>query len=142
MTFIMTRQILVEMAQSFGVQPRRATPAATGWTILPSCSFSAALSKPGLLGAPPKRKNCLRHCGQLTNRCSTGSPPTWCCRYREEHNDAARDHWARGPRGTLARRLIEELSEPMPTHGTERQAAGKESRWRRLRSRLDLGRKE
>lgn len=55
---------------------------------------------------------------------------------------AARDHWARGPRGTLARRLIEELSDPMSTEGTARQEAGEESRWRRLRSRLEIGRKE
>jgi hypothetical protein len=53
--------------------------------------------------------------------------------------DAARDHWVRGPRGTLARRLVDEL---MLTDVKVARGTGSGSRWQRLRSRLDLGRKE
>jgi hypothetical protein len=45
----------------------------------------------------------------------------------------ARDHWVRGPRGTLAQRLVDEL---MLTGGTSERGAKGGSRWRRLRSRL------
>jgi hypothetical protein len=53
----------------------------------------------------------------------------------------ARDHWVRGPHGTFARRLVDELSTGMLVSGKEGRGVGKDSRWRRLRSRLDLGRK-
>ena len=45
----------------------------------------------------------------------------------------ARDHWVRGPRGTLARRLVEEL---MVTGGVPEEGAKGRPLWRRLRSRL------
>ena len=54
--------------------------------------------------------------------------------------DAARDHWVRGPRGTLARRLVDELSEPITAGSSAERAIEKDTRWRRLRSRLKLGR--
>jgi len=55
--------------------------------------------------------------------------------------DTARDHWVRGPRGTLARRLVDELSEPMAIGGSPDHPIDKDTRWRRLRSRLKFGRK-
>jgi hypothetical protein len=56
--------------------------------------------------------------------------------------DTARDHWVRGPRGTLARRLVDELSEPMAIGGSPDHPIDKDTRWRRLRSRLKFGRKD
>jgi hypothetical protein len=50
--------------------------------------------------------------------------------------DAARDHWVRGPRGTLARRLIDDLSERVPDCQTHHRQSKANSRWRRVRSRF------
>jgi hypothetical protein len=47
--------------------------------------------------------------------------------------DADRDHWERGPRGTLARRLVDELMQSGTIIESESDTG---SRWRRLRSRL------
>jgi len=47
--------------------------------------------------------------------------------------DDDRDHWKRGPRGTLARRLVDEL---MQAAGAAENEVETGSRWRRLRSRL------
>lgn len=47
--------------------------------------------------------------------------------------DDDRDHWQRGPRGTLARRLVDEL---MQAAGAAENEVETGSRWRRLRSRL------
>jgi hypothetical protein len=48
-------------------------------------------------------------------------------------HDDPRDHWARGPRGTLARRLVDEVL--LAGTAGDRDAGG-HLRWRRLRSRL------
>jgi hypothetical protein len=50
--------------------------------------------------------------------------------------DTTRDHWVRGPRGTLARRLIDDLSEHVPEYRPERGEAEAHSRCRRIRSRF------
>jgi len=51
-------------------------------------------------------------------------------------SDTARDHCVRGPRGMLARRLVDDLSERAPDCQTEHNESEANSRWRRLRSRF------
>ena len=81
MTFTMARQILVEMARSFGVAPSRYT-GGDRLNHAVSCGWRAISPKPVSPGAPPKPRSCSRRCGRPTSRCSTGSPPTWYCRCR------------------------------------------------------------
>jgi hypothetical protein len=50
-------------------------------------------------------------------------------------SETTRDHWVRGPRGTLARRIIDDLSERAPEGRTEDQSEAR-SRWRRVRARF------
>jgi hypothetical protein len=142
MTFIMARQILVEMAQSFGVQPSRYT----GGDRLDHPAFlqlQRGLVEAGFTWSTSEAEELLAALRATYEPLLDGLASYLVLPLQGwSTSDAARDHWARGPRGTLARRLIEELSEPMPTEGTARQGAGEESRWRRLRSRLELGRKE
>ena len=50
----------------------------------------------------------------------------------------AQDHWTRGPRGTLARRLIDELSGEKGEKTAPAATSAPATRWRRLRARLRL----
>jgi hypothetical protein len=133
MTFKMAREILVEMAESFDVSPSRYSggdrpdhqtflrleqdliEAEFNWETAEAEELLAALRatyEPLLDGLASYLLLSL---------------PGWSA------SDDARDHWVRGPRGTLARRLVDEL---MLTGGTAERGAKGGSRWRRLRSRL------
>lgn len=133
MTFTMARQILVEMADSFDVEPSRYSggdrldhdaflrleqdlvQAGFSWETLDAEELLGALRatyEPLLDGLASYLLLTL---------------PGWSV------SEGARDHWERGPRGMLARRLVEEL---MLTGGTSERGAEGRSLWRRLRSRL------
>jgi hypothetical protein len=142
MTFTMARQILVEMARSFGVAPSRYT----GGDRLDHPAFlrlQSDLAEAGFSLGTPDAEELLAALRATYEPLLDGLTAYlllplqgWCA------GEADRDHWVRGPGGTLAQRLVDELSEGMPIGGGEGRGAGKDSRWQRLRSRLDLGRKE
>lgn len=134
MTFTMARQILVEMAKSFNVSPSRYT----GGNRLDHEVFlclerdlinvnfnweTAAEAEEMLAALRATYEPLLDGLGSYLLL----SLPGWVV------PDDARDHWVRGPRGTLAGRLVEELMLPGAT--MEPAGAGS-SMWRRLRSRL------
>ncbi len=134
MTFTMARQVLVEMARSFEVAPSRydggdrldaasyarmekeLLSAGVGWT-------QGTATRETLMALRATYEPLL---DGLAERLVLSVPP-WLA-----HDDAT-DHWARGHRGTMARRLLEELSD-RSTPPTSDPAAG--PRWRKLRARL------
>ncbi len=142
MTFTMARQILVEMARSFGVAPSRYT----GGDRLDHAGFlrlESDLAQAGFTWSTPEAEELLAALRATYEPLLDGLASYLVLPLQEwSAGDTAPDHWARGPRGTLARRLIDELSEPMPTDGAESPGGATDSRWRRLRSRLEIGRKE
>jgi len=111
MTFTMTRQVLVEMARSFGVRPSRYS----GGDRLDAATYDALerdLLTVGIDWSPGADGR-----ETLAALRSTYEPlldglanylllelPGW----RPE--DGASDNWEQGPRGLIARRLVEELS--------------------------------
>ena len=132
-TFTMARQILVEMAKSFNVSPSRYT----GDNRLDHEAF-LCLGRDLISVNFNWEKNAEAE-EMLAALRATYEPlldglasylllslPGWSI------PDDARDHWMRGPRGTLAARLVEEL---MLT-GALLDSSASTSRWRRLRSRL------
>ena len=139
MTFTMARQILIEMAQSFRVAPSRYT----GGDRLDHPAFlrlESDLAEAGFSWSTPEAEELLAALRATYEPLLDGLTTHLLLPLQGwSAGDAARDHWVRGPRGTLARRLVDELmlTDVKVARGTE---AG--SRWRRLRSRLDLGRKE
>ncbi len=138
MTFSMTRQVLVEMALSFGIEPSRYD----GGDRLPTAvwdSLLAAFRENGLQWTEDAGAR-----ETLAALRATYEPlldglarklllpvPGWM------PEGVVTDHWARGPRGLLASRLVAELSDraaakaAMPAHV---QPVG--PIWRRLRRRL------
>ncbi|MFZ3238299.1 MAG: potassium channel family protein [Stellaceae bacterium] len=133
MTFTMARQILVEMAQSFGIAPSRYE----GGDRLDHPTFlrlAHSLADAGFDWETSEAEELLAALRATYEPLLDGLAsylllplPGWM------PDDAGRDHWERGPRGTLARHLVDELmlTGPAPEHG-----ADDGSRWRRLRSRL------
>jgi hypothetical protein len=142
MTFAMARQILVEMARSFGVAPSRYT----GGDRLDHAAFARlrySLAEAGFTWSTPEAEELLAALRATYEPLLDGLASHLLLPLQGwSASDAARAHWARGPRGTLARRLIDELTEATPTGETAGRETGKEPRWRRLRSRLAPGRKE
>jgi hypothetical protein len=141
MTFTMARQVLVEMAQSFGVPPSRYT----NGDRLDHAAFlrlERELAEAGFEWNTPDAEELLAAL-RATYEPLLDALASYLLLPLQGWNagDTARDHWVRGPRGTLARRLVDELSEPMPAAGTADHATDEDTRWRRLRSRLQLGRK-
>jgi Ion channel len=133
MTFTMARQILVEMAQSFGVAPSRYT----GGDRLGHDDFlrlEQELAAAGFTWENPEAEELLAALRATYEPLLDGlaaylllSLPGWMP--DEDHPD----HWARGPRGILARRLVDELT----AAGAVIEHQGEPlARWRRLRSRL------
>jgi hypothetical protein len=119
MTFTMARQVVVEMARSLGVEPSRYA----GVDRLPPEMFARMLEvfeESGLRwnGGPEARE-------LLASLRATYEPlldglglrlmlplTEWIAA------EDASDHWQRGHRGLIARRLIEELSDRSPRSGT------------------------
>jgi hypothetical protein len=135
MTFMMARQILTQMAQSFGLAPSRYT----GGDRLDHAGFLQL--KGNLAAAGLELDDDVEEI--LAALRATYEPlldglavylmlplPNWSA------SGGARDHWTRGPRGTLARRLVEELSEQDGGDIRTGTAFSNANRWRRLRARL------
>jgi hypothetical protein len=132
MTFTMARQILVEMAESFDVELSRYS----GGNRLDHDSFlrlERDLAEAGFSWETVEPEELLTALRATYEPLLDGLAsylllplPGWSAA------DGGRDHWVRGPRGTLARRLVDEL---MLTGRTVERAKGG-SLWRRLRSRL------
>jgi ion channel len=135
MTFAMARQVIVEMARSFGISPSRYD----GGDRLPHANFERMEAI--LLEAGINWKGGLRTEETLAALRATYEPlldglatalllplPGWIATA-----DAA-DHWQRGHRGLIATRLIEQLSE---RGGKEEPSDPEHKRFaQRLRSRL------
>jgi hypothetical protein len=141
MTFTMARQVLVEMTQSFGVPPSRYT----GGDRLDHATFlrlEGELAETGFKWNTPDPEELLAALRATYEPLLDGLASYLLLPVQGwSAGDTARDHWVRGPRGTLARRLVDELSEPMTAGGSAERAIEKDTRWRRLRSRLKLGRR-
>jgi Ion channel len=133
MTFTMARQIVVEMAQSFGVAPSRYS----GGDRLDHDDFrrlEQELAAAGFAWENPEAEELLAALRATYEPLLDGLStylllplPGWMP--DEDH----RDHWERGPRGTLARRLVDELT---AAGGAREHESEPRTRWRRLRSRL------
>jgi hypothetical protein len=138
MTFTMARQVLVEMAHSFGVAPSRYT----GGDRLPHATYlrmEAAFAAVALAWRNgPETEEILAALRATYEPLLDGLAshlllplPGWIA----EH-DAA-DHWAGGPRGLIAGHLIGQLSQTRSTPEVGSSAlATEEVLWRRLRARL------
>ena len=136
MTFTMGRHVLVEMTQSFGVPPSRYT----GGDRL---AHEAFLQLELELAEAGFKWNTADAEELLAALRATYEPLLDALAFYLilplqgwSAGDTAKDHWARGPRGTLAQRLVDELSQPMAVGGSSDRAIDKDTRWRRLRSRL------
>jgi hypothetical protein len=142
MTFTMARQVLVEMTQSFGVPPSRYT---RGDRLDHEVflQLEIELADAGFKWDTPDAEELLAAL-RATYEPLLAALAAYLLLPLQGWiaGDTAKDHWVRGPRGTLARRLVEELSEPMAIGGSPDQAINKDTRWRRLRSRLKFGHKE
>jgi hypothetical protein len=133
MTFTMARQILVEMTKSLGVAPSRYS----GGDRLDHPAFlrlEQSLIDAGFSWETSEAEELLGALRATYEPLLDGLAaylllplPGWMAK------DADRDHWERGPRGTLARRLVDEL---MQTGAIIESESDTGSRWRRLRSRL------
>jgi hypothetical protein len=136
MTFKMGRHILVEMTQSFGLTPSRYT----GGDRLDHARFlqlQRDLTEAGYNWNSSEPEEILADLRATYEPLLDGlarylllTLPEW------NLSDTARDHWVRGPRGTLARRLIDDLSERVPDCRTDHGGSEANSRWRRVRSRF------
>jgi Ion channel len=134
MTFTMARQILVEMARSFSIPP----PRYSGGDRLDHEAFLRLrqdLAVAGYIWGSAQAEELLAALRATYEPLLAGLAsylqlplPNWGIR------EESRDYWARGPRGTLARRLVDEVlmsAEPGPERKTEQRL-----QWRRLRARL------
>ena len=136
MTFSMARQVLVEMARSFHVPPSRhdgdGRLPATDYARM-TVEFEAAGlaweggtdAEPTLLGLRATYEPLLQ--GLASHLLLT--LPGWL------PDAGAVDHWERGPRGLIARHLVEQLTERAAAHGSPDADVTQRS-WRRLRRRL------
>jgi len=134
MTFTMARQVVVEMARSFGIPPSRYD----GGNRLDDAAYArlmVAFEQSGLAWTEePTAQEMLAALRATYEPLLDG-----LCRYLllplpgwTAEDDAA-DHWERGPRGIIARRLIEQLSSRNGLSGAD-EAGG--AGWRRLMGRL------
>jgi len=137
MTFGMARQVVVEMARSFGAEPSRYD----GGDRLPSEAYArmlAAFEKAGMgWDAGPDGEMTLLALRATYEPLLDGLSrhlllplAGWL------PEEDATDHSERGHRGLLARRMVEQLAEraagkPVPARSTERTI------WRQIRRRLD-----
>ena len=134
MTFTMARQVLVEMARSFNVKPSRYD----GGDRLDAAAYRRMESELLESGVAWTQGEDTRE--TLLALRATYEPlldglarrlllplPGWVA------DEDATDHWERGHRGMIARRLVEELSDRSLAGGAE---PGDGPSWRRLRARL------
>lgn len=138
MTFTMARQVLVEMARSFGIGPSRYT----GGDRLPHEAYlkmEAAFAKSGLAwraGAESQEiLAALRATYEplLDGLASHLLTPLqgWIA-----EGDAV-DHWASGPRGMIAGQLVAQLAQSRRSDGSVRAGEdGEPALWRRVRALL------
>jgi Ion channel len=139
MTFTMGRHILVEMTRSFKITPSRYT----GGDRLDHAGFlqlQCDLNEAGYNWNNSDPEEILADLRATYEPLLDGlarylllTLPEWNLR------DNIRDHWVRGPRGTLARRLIDDLSERLQDYRNEHSETEAKSRWRRVRSRFKRG---
>ncbi len=134
MTFTMARQVVVEMARSFAISPSHYDDG-DRLDAADYARMEALFDEAGLAWSAEKTSH-----ETLTALRATYEPlldglarhlmlplPGWV-----PEQDAS-DHWARGHRGTIARHLIEELTD---RGGSGPAVDGKDAGWRRLRARL------
>jgi hypothetical protein len=136
MTFTMGRHVLVEMAQSSRITPSRYT----GGDRLDHAAFlqlQRDLNEAGYSWNDSDAEEILADLRATYEPLLDGlarylllTLPEWNPR------DTVRDHWVRGPRGTLARKLIDDLSERLPDCRTDHSEWEANSRWRRVRARF------
>lgn len=133
MTFSMARQVVVQMAQSFWIAPSRYD----GGDRLPGETYArmtAAFAEAGLIWEEePDTETTLQALRATYEPLLDGLSrylllplPGWL------PEAGAADHWERGHRGMLARRLVEQLADK----STGAPAQDGASTWRRLRRRL------
>lgn len=134
MTFTMARQVVVEMARSFGIPPSRYDGGDrlddAGWAKLMDVFDRSGLA----WTRDPQAREMLAALRATYEPLLDG-----LCRYLSlplpgwTAEDDAADHWERGPRGLIARHLIEQLS----SRGSPARAEGTtQAPWRRLLRRL------
>jgi Ion channel len=132
MTFTMARQILVEMARSFRLAPSRFT----GGDRLDHMAFlrlERKLADAGFTWETAEAEELLAALRATYEPLLDGLAsylllplPSWVV------DEEVPDHWARGPRGTLAQRLVDEVLMLADTTVAHDRAG--QPRWRRLRS--------
>ncbi len=134
MTFTMARQVVVEMARSFHIQPSRYD----GGNRLDNAAFAqlmSVLEQSGVAwSGDPQAEETLAALRATYEPLLDG-----LCRYLLlplpgwTAGDDDADHWQRGPRGLIASHLIEQLSS---RGGVPRGAETASAPWRRLLDRL------
>jgi hypothetical protein len=135
MTFTMARQVVVEMSRSLGVEPSRYG----GVDRLPPEMFARMLEvfeEAGLRwNGGPEARDLLASLRATYEPLLDGLGLRLMLPLTEwiAAEDAS-DHWQRGHRGLIARRLIEELSDRSPRSGS--QSSGPDNPKRRLRARF------
>jgi hypothetical protein len=135
MTFVIARQVLVEFASSTGLRPSRYN----GGDRLDNAAFdqlARALATAGFHFDDCDARillHALRATYEpLVDTLATYfmlSTPDW------RPTTISQDRWAAGPRGTLTRRLLEELQQPSDEN--RKTQPGSVSAWRRIRGRLE-----
>ena len=137
MTFSMARLVVVEMARSFHITPSRYD----GGDRLPPESFARMLTAFEEAGVswdasddPERTLAALRATYEPLldglGRHLMMALPGWMA------EDGSEDHWERGHRGLIARRLLEELSDRQPSLDATIDQRRDAKSWRRLRHRL------
>ena len=136
MTFRIMRQVAVEMARSFRIEPSRFD----GGDRLPKedgLRLQAILAEAGLVWPADDEAVASLQALRATYeplldglaRFLLLTLPPWI------PSDTAEDHWRGGHRGLLAFRMVEQLAKPQDP-GQASRAANQSSIWRRLRMRL------
>jgi len=133
MTFMMARLVVVDMARGFGVAPARSDES-DRLTHEKYLEMEAGFAEAGLdwAGGPDSEATLA------TLRATYEPLVSGLARYlmlevpQMVEDERTSDHWERGHRGLIARRLVEELSTRSGAAGSGATASG----WRKLRQRL------
>ena len=138
MTFMMTRQVVVEMARGFALEPSRFD----GGDRLPHDAYlrlqaSFAAAGVGWNGEPEAEPTLATL--RATYEPLLASLAAYLLLALPDFvaGDGGTDHWERGHRGLIARRLVDELSaRSAPASLTPADAGHRSPTWRKLRARL------